>query len=165
MSLLMNEKIKSKEVDLTGLDGETLGILSRDEALEMAKRLKADLVCTSPMSFPPPCKLVARGEAKKEQTQQKREERLRDQPAKEKELRLSASIEEHDYDTKRRQAEKLLAAGNAVLLVVRLQGKQEQAPAKQLLERLSADLASAGTKATGIQVSGKQAAVRINPAG
>ncbi len=160
----MNEKIKSKEVDLTGLEGESLGIVSRDEALAMAKQLKADLVCTSPMSFPPPCKLVSRGEAKKEQSQQKREERLREQPAKEKELRLSASIEEHDYDTKRRQAEKLLASGNAVLLVVRLQGKHEQAPAKQLLERLSADLAPAGTKATGIQVSGKQAAVRINPA-
>ncbi|EFM10587.1 translation initiation factor IF-3 [Paenibacillus curdlanolyticus YK9] len=165
MSLIMNEKIKSKEVELTGIDGESLGVVARDEALAMAKRLKADLVCTSLMSSPPPCKLVSRGEAKREQTQQKREERLQEQPAKEKELRLSASIEEHDYDTKRRQAEKLLASGNPVLLVVRLKGKQEQVPAKELLERLAADLKPVGSKATGVQVSGKQAAVRINPAG
>jgi translation initiation factor IF-3 len=52
-----------------------------------------------------------------------------------------------------------------VLLVVKLQGKQEQQPAKELLERLLADLKPFGTKATGIQVSGKQAAVRVNPAG
>jgi len=165
MSLIMNEKIKAKELDLTGLEGEPIGVVSREEALAMAKRLKVDLVCTSLMSSPPPCKLVARGAAKKEQSQQQREERLQDRPAKEKELRLSAHIEEHDYDTKRRQVEKLLTAGNPVLLVVKLQGKQEQAPAKELLERLLADLKPFGTKATGIQVSGKQAAVRVNPAG
>ena len=50
--LMMNEKIKAREVELTGLNGEDLGVVSRDEALALAKSLKADLVCTSLFSSP-----------------------------------------------------------------------------------------------------------------
>ncbi|MUT66081.1 translation initiation factor IF-3 [Paenibacillus sp. NEAU-GSW1] len=160
--MIMNEKIKASELLLTGIDGENLGIVSRAEALAMAKELKADLVCESLMSSPPPCKLMRRGSAKQEASQQKREAKLKEQPAKVKELRLTVDIEQHDYETKQRQAAKLLEAGHAVLLVVKVQGK-EGAKAKELLEQLSSDLASCGKKATGIQVSGKQAAVQLNP--
>ncbi|WP_239616202.1 translation initiation factor IF-3 [Cohnella mopanensis] len=160
--MILNEKIKASEVLLTGINGEDLGIVSRDEALAMARQLKVDLVCTSLYSSPPPCKLVSRGAAKQEATKQKQEERKKDQPMKLKEIRLTANIEDHDYDTKYRQAEKLLASGNAVQLVVKVQGK-EGPKAKELIERLLKDLASVGKKETGIQVSGKQAAVRVNP--
>ncbi|CAM3459649.1 translation initiation factor IF-3 [Paenibacillus lupini] len=160
--MIMNEKIKAAEVRLTGLDGEDLGIVSRDEALAMAKQLKVDLVCESLMSSPPPCKLIIRGGAKQQASQQKREERLKDQPTKVKELRLSVDIEQHDYETKQRQAVKLLESGNAVQLVIRIQGK-EGAKAKELLEQLLTDLKSYGTKQSGIQLSGKQATVQVNP--
>ena len=79
-----------------------------------------------------------------------------------KEIRLTAGIEAHDYETKQRQAEKLLISGCAVQFVVKLQGK-EGPKAKELLEQMLKDLAANGTKATGIQVSGKQAAVQVNP--
>lgn len=160
--LIMNEAIKSSEVLLKGLDGESLGVVSREEALSMAKELKADLVCDSLMSSPPPCRLVGRGGAKREKDQAKREERVKEGQGKTKEIRLTTGIEEHDYDTKRRQAAKLLEAGNVVLLVIRVQGK-EGAAAKALLEQLTADLKERGKKKTGIQVSGKQAAVEMLP--
>ncbi|MDQ0062294.1 translation initiation factor IF-3 [Paenibacillus harenae] len=160
--LVMNEKIRASEVLLTGLNGESLGVMTKDEALALARELKADLVCVSLMSSPPPCKLVGRGQAKQLQSKESRAERVKEQPAKVKELRLTPHIEEHDYDTKLRQAEKLLQSGNAVQLVVRIQGK-EGPQAKALLERLVADLSSAGKKQTGIQVSGKQAQVQLFP--
>jgi translation initiation factor IF-3 len=226
-TLIMNEKIRVSEVQLTGLQGEDLGIVSRDKALTMARELKADLVCLSLMSSPPPCKLMARGQAKQQTGKAKRGAagsggsrpdsgdgwsytgsadgiganggygagarygagggatagggranaggahagagakggsggKAGTQPAKVKELRLTPHIEEHDYDTKLRQAAKLLASGNGVQLVVRIQGK-EGAKAKELLERLVRDLAASGKKQTGIQVSGKQAAVQLLP--
>lgn len=161
--MILNEKIKASEVQLTGIDGENLGVVSRDEALAMARKLKVDLVCTSLLSSPPPCKLIARGAAKQEVAKEKQEARKKEQPAKVKEIRLTANIEDHDYETKQRQAEKLLASGSAVQLVVRIQGK-EGPKAKELLERLLKDLASSGKKETGIQLSGKQAAVKVNPA-
>ncbi|WP_214626270.1 translation initiation factor IF-3 [Paenibacillus agaridevorans] len=161
--LLINEQIKSSEVLLTGLNGESLGVLSRQEALALAKEAKADLVCTSLMSSPPPCKLVSRGSAKAQRDQENKESRLKEGSGKVKELRLTPDIEDHDYDTKLRQAAKLLDSGNRVLLVVKISGK-EGPKAKALLERLVADLSGSGKKATGIQLSGKQAAVEMLPA-
>jgi translation initiation factor IF-3 len=160
--MIMNEKIKASEVLLTGINGEGLGVISTVEALAMAKKLKVDLVCISLMSSPPPCKLVGRGAAKQEALQEKQFERKQAQPLKVKEIRLTANIEDHDYETKQRQAEKILISGDAVHLVVRIQGK-EGPRAKELLERLLQDLAAHGQKQTGIQVSGKQAAVQVNP--
>ncbi|MFC5407427.1 translation initiation factor IF-3 [Cohnella soli] len=160
--IVMNEKIKASEVLLTGLNGENLGVVKRDEALRLAREAKADLVCTSLFSSPPPCKLIARGMAKQDAAKSKQEERKKDQPLKEKEIRLTANIEDHDYETKMRQADKLLASGNAVRLVVKIQGK-EGSKAKALLERMLNDLAACGKKETGIQLSGKQAAVRVLP--
>jgi translation initiation factor IF-3 len=166
--LIMNEKIKASEVKLTGLSGEDLGIVSRDDALALARKLKADLVCTSLFSSPPPCKLIAKGMSKQAAIQgmqiedQKQYSQAQSVALKVKELRLTAYIEEHDYDTKRRQAEKLLKSGNAVQLVVKIQGK-EGAQAKVLIQRLVEDLALSGKKETGIQLSGKQAAVKLNP--
>ncbi|WP_108995363.1 translation initiation factor IF-3 [Paenibacillus agaridevorans] len=161
--LLINEQIKSSEVLLTGLNGESLGVLSHQKALALAKEAKADLVCTSLMSSPPPCKLVSRGSAKAQRDQENKESRLKEGSGKVKELRLTPDIEDHDYDTKLRQAAKLLDSGNRVLLVVKISGK-EGPKAKALLDRLVADLSGSGKKATGIQLSGKQAAVEMLPA-
>jgi len=156
--MIKNEKIKASEVQLTGVDGENLGVVPTPEALAMAKRLKVDLVCTSLLSSPPPCRLIRAGAAK-EAAQQ---ERKREREPKVKEIRLTPHIEEHDLETKRRQAENILRAGDAVLFVVRIQGK-EGAAAKELLEDLLKQLRLVGAKKTGIQLSGKQAAVQIDP--
>ncbi|CAM3756643.1 translation initiation factor IF-3 [Cohnella lubricantis] len=148
---------------LTGLDGEDLGVVSRAEALELARMHKVDLVCTSLLSSPPPCRLIARGAAKERESRQRKEERVQEHGPRTKEIRLTPRIEDHDYETKLRQAEKLLQGGHAVQLVVKLAGSKEGASAKELLERLSKELSTFGRKETGIQVSGKQAAVRLLP--
>ncbi|MGG1513939.1 translation initiation factor IF-3 [Paenibacillus oryzisoli] len=156
--MLMNEKIKASEVSLTGVDGEDLGIVSTKEALQLAKELKVDLVCTSLMSFPPPCKLIGAGQAKQEAQQARKKE----QPSKVKEIRLTPQIEDHDLETKRSQAERILRGGDAVLFVVKISGK-EGPQAKSLLEALVKELGAFGRKQTGIQLSGKQAAVQLDP--
>ncbi|RTE11182.1 translation initiation factor IF-3 [Paenibacillus whitsoniae] len=156
--MLMNEKIKASEVSLTGVNGEDLGIVSTKEALKLAKALKVDLVCTSLMSFPPPCKLIGSGQAKQEAQQARKKE----QPSKVKEIRLTPQIEDHDLETKRSQAERILRGGDAVLFVVKISGK-EGPQAKSLLETLMKELGAVGRKQTGIQLSGKQAAVQLDP--
>jgi translation initiation factor IF-3 len=159
--MILNEQIKASEVQLTGLHGENLGIVSRAEALALAKKFKVDLVCTSLMTSPPPCRLISRGTARQNADQANSKTR-NEESMKIKEIRLTANIEANDYETKQRQAEKLLASGCAVQLIVKLQGK-DGPKAKELLEQMLKDLASSGTKTTGIQVSGKQAAVRVDP--
>ncbi|TBL72461.1 translation initiation factor IF-3 [Paenibacillus thalictri] len=154
--MIINEKIKASEVLLTGIDGEELGIVKTADALAMARKLKVDLVCMSLLSSPPPCRLIGAGAAKQEAQQTRQRE------AKVKEIRLTPQIEEHDLDTKKQMAERILKSGDAVLLVVRVQGK-EGARAKELLESLVKQLGGSGRPKTGIQLSGKQAAVQLDP--
>ncbi|MFD1776973.1 translation initiation factor IF-3 [Paenibacillus rhizophilus] len=170
MAVFINEQIKASEVVLTGLRGENLGIISREEALAMARSEKADLVCTSLMSSPPPCSLVAKGTGK---TAAKKNAAAHKADAgrgtggsgkeKVKELRFTAHIEEHDYDTKLRQADKHLRSGKPVQLVVKASGAKEGLAAKAVLERLLADLKEVGVKDTGIQTGGKGSQVKLNP--
>src|SRR5690606_35693271 len=75
MTIIMNEKIKAAEVQLTGINGEALGIIATSEALAMAKKLNVDLVCTSLRPSPPPCRLVGGGRAKRGASQASRKER------------------------------------------------------------------------------------------
>ncbi|OXM14899.1 translation initiation factor IF-3 [Paenibacillus herberti] len=181
--LIMNEKIKASEVLLTGLDGEDLGIVSREEALRMAKEHRVSLVCTSLMSSPPPCSLMAKGKGKEASQKEASAARKAGAAAggfgqagarsatgsgkgggdKAKELRFTAHIEEHDYDTKLRQADKHLRSGKPVQIVVKASGAKEGAAAKAVVERLLGDLKEVGVKETGIQSSGKGSQVRVNP--
>jgi translation initiation factor IF-3 len=156
--MIMNEKIKAAEVLLTGVDGEDLGVIPTSKALQMAKELKVDLVCLSLMSSPPPCQLV-RASAVKEKNQQ---DKKRAQPSKVKEIRLTPHIEEHDLETKKQQSQRILHAGDSVLLVVRIQGKEGVA-AKKLLEQMIVDLKPVSRPKTGIQLSGKQAVIQLDP--
>lgn len=158
MTLIMNEKIKASEVELTGLNGESLGTMSTKDALEIAKQYKADLVCTNILSSPPPCQLMSKGTAK----QTISTEKSAAAPKKVKEIRLTPHIEEHDYDTKIRQCISFLQAGHPVALVVKVQGKEGIA-AKALLERMLNTLKLNGTKQSAIHVSGKQASVTVLP--
>lgn len=157
MALIMNEKIKASEVELLDLEGNLIGELATQKALQLAKEQQADLVCINMMKSPPQCQLIARGKAK---AQAKKADD--NTPKKEKEIRLTPAIEQHDYDTKLKQCEKLLASGHPVSLVIKLSGKQGQI-AKELLQQLIQDLKPYGTPASGIQLSGKQAAVTIMP--
>ncbi|MGN8228260.1 translation initiation factor IF-3 [Paenibacillus polymyxa] len=169
MAVLINEQIKADEVVLTGLAGEKLGVVSKSEALAMARSQGVDLVCTSLMSSPPPCSLVAKGKGKalaqKETAANKNVGRAARNSGKEKvkELRFTAHIEEHDYDTKLRQADKHLRSGKPVQLVVKASGAKEAPVAKAVLERLLVDLKEAGVKDTGIQTGGKGSQVKLNP--
>ncbi|KKC48716.1 translation initiation factor IF-3 [Paenibacillus sp. D9] len=175
MAVLINEQIKAFEVMLTGLNGEKIGVVSREEALALAKAAGADLVCTSLMSSPPPCSLTPKGKGK-DKARQDAKTAGKGAPShggksgnsgksgeKVKELRFTAHIEEHDYDTKLRQADKLLRGGSAVQIVVKASGAKEGAAAKAVLERLLADLKEAGRKESGIQTSGKGSQVKVNP--
>lgn len=159
---IINEKIKAQEVQVTGINGEDLGIMPTTEALKMAKELQVDLVCLSLASSPPPCLLVSRTDFKQQTIKESAKDRKAQKGPKLKEIRLTAFIEDHDYETKKRQAERILSSGDAVQLTVRLEKKETQ-EAKSLVEQLVRELASCGKQEKGIQVSGKQVIAVLLP--
>ncbi|NQF14356.1 translation initiation factor IF-3 [Brevibacillus sp. HB1.3] len=160
--MILNEKIKAAVVHVTGVNGEDLGIISTKEALQMAKDQGVDLVCLSLASSPPPCQLVNRTNYKEQVIQENAKNRKAEKGVKIKEIRLSAYIEDHDYDTKKRQAERILSSGDAVQLTVKLEKKESQ-EAKRLIEQLIKDLTHCGKQDKGIQVSGKQVVANLLP--
>ncbi|MFF0825951.1 translation initiation factor IF-3 [Brevibacillus sp. NPDC003359] len=160
--MILNEKIKAAVVQLTGVNGEDLGIVSTKEALQMAKEQGVDLVCLSLASSPPPCQLVNRANHKEQVIKENAKNRKVEKGVKVKEIRLSAYIEDHDYDTKKRQAERILTSGDAVQLIVKLEKKESQ-EAKRLIEQLIRDLTHCGKQDKGIQVSGKQVVANLLP--
>ena len=120
---LVNEKIKFKEVLVIGPEGEQLGIKMRREALEIAYEQELDLLCVSPNSVPPVCKIVNYGRYRFEQQKKTKEAKKKQHVTEVKPLRLSPVIDKHDFDTKLRQARGWVDEGMKVKIDMRFRGR------------------------------------------
>ena len=107
-----------------GADGAQLGIMSAREALEKAMEQGLDLVKISPTAVPPVCKLMDYGKYRFEQSKREREIRKNQKVIEVKEVRLSATIEDHDIDVRVKNAIKFLQDGNKVKVTIRFRGRQ-----------------------------------------
>ena len=117
--LLINEKIRAKEVQLIGANGEKLGVVGIEEALDMAAEAKLDLALVSPNAQPPVCKLMNYGKYKFEQAKREKESKKNQKTFELKELRVTPNIEQHDFEFKAKNARKFLQDGNKVKITVR----------------------------------------------
>ena len=122
--LLINERIRCKEVQVIDDKGEKLGVLSLDDALEKADEKKLDLVLVSPNTNPPVCKLMNYGKYKFEQAKKEKEARKNQKAVELKEIRITPNIEKHDFDFKVKNARKFLEDGNKVKITVRFRGRE-----------------------------------------
>ncbi len=120
----MNEEIREKEIRVIGADGEQLGILPTKEALRMAEEKELDLVAISPNAAPPVCKIMDFGKFIYEQQKKDKEAKKKQKVITIKEIRLSATIEEHDIEIKANNAKKFLTDGDKVKITVRFRGRE-----------------------------------------
>lgn len=121
---MMNEDIREKEIRVIGADGEQLGVLPTKEALRMAEEKELDLVAISPSANPPVCKIMDFGKFIYEQQKKDKEAKKKQKVITIKEIRLSATIEEHDIEIKANNAKKFLADGDKVKITVRFRGRE-----------------------------------------
>ena len=122
--LLINEKIRAKEVQLIGANGEKLGVVGIEEALDMAAEAKLDLALVSPNAQPPVCKLMNYGKYKFEQAKREKESKKNQKTFELKELRVTPNIEQHVFEFKAKNARKFLQDGNKVKITVRFRGRE-----------------------------------------
>lgn len=122
--LLINEKIKDREVRLIGEDGSQYGIVTINQALEAASEKKLDLVKIAPKSVPPVCKLMDYGKYKFELAKKEKEQRKNQKTITVKEVRITPNIDDHDFNTKLSNAIKFLKAGDKVKVTVRFRGRE-----------------------------------------
>ena len=122
--LPINTQIKAKEVQLIGDNGEKLGIVSLNEALEKAGEKNLDLVLVAPNANPVVCKIMNYGKYKFEQAKKEKEAKKKQKVLEVKELRVTPNIEEHDFEFKSKNARKFLTDGNKVKITVRFRGRE-----------------------------------------
>jgi len=96
----LNEKITAKEVRLISVDGEQLGIVPMEEALERAQEDGLDLMEVSPNADPPVCRILNFGKLKYEEKKKIQINKKKQHVIKLKEIRLRPRIEDHDLMTK-----------------------------------------------------------------
>lgn len=137
--MLVNEAIRAREVRLIGPDGNQIGVKSRQEALEIAQNANLDLVMVAPNAKPPVCRIMDYGKYKYEQQKKEKEARKKQKVINVKEIRLTPTIEDHDFHTKLRSARKFLEKGDKVRVVIRFRGRAitHSEIGKEVLERLA----------------------------
>lgn len=122
--LLINEQIRDKEVRLIGSDGEQIGIVPIKEAQKLANEKNLDLVKIAPQAKPPVCKIMDYGKYKFDAAKKEKEARKKQKTISVKEIRLSASIEKHDFQTKMKNAQKFIKDGDKVKISVVFRGRE-----------------------------------------
>ncbi len=122
--LQVNEKIRDREVRLIDANGEQLGIMSAKEAQKIAYDRQLDLVKVAPQAKPAVCRIMDYGKYKYETSKKEREARKNQKIVNIKEVRLSPTIEQHDLNVKKRNAQKFLSSGDKVKVSIRFRGRQ-----------------------------------------
>jgi len=119
-----NEQIRARELRVIGADSEQLGILSRLDALNMAKELGLDLVEVAATANPPVCRIMDYGKFKYETQKKKQEAKKRQTVVQIKEIKVRPKTDAHDYDTKVRHIKRFLSEGDRVKVTVFFRGRE-----------------------------------------
>ena len=122
--LLINEEIRDREVRLIDEKGNQQGVVALDVALRMAEEADLDLVKIAPQAVPPVCKIMDYGKYRFEQTKREKEQKKNQKVIEIKEIRLSATIDQHDMEVKAKACTKFLSDGNKVKVSIRFKGRQ-----------------------------------------
>ncbi|QOP46756.1 translation initiation factor IF-3 [Sulfurimonas paralvinellae] len=134
----MNDDIRVPEVRCNVDGGESLGIISTDEAMTKANELGLDLVLIAPNAKPPVAKIMDYGKFKYQEEKKLKEQRKNQVKIVVKEIKLSVKIAENDIAYKVKHAREFLEKGYHVKFRVFLRGREMAHPeaGKEVLERV-----------------------------
>ena len=126
---LRNEDIDLPEVRvIDDATKEVIGVMSSDDALDVAEEAGLDLVLMSPEANPPVCRLMNYSKYKYEQEKKARETRKRAAATKVelKELKMRYNIDVHDYGVRLKAAKKFLEGGDRVKVICQFRGRENE---------------------------------------
>jgi translation initiation factor IF-3 len=161
----VNERIRAQEIRLIGADGENIGVIAPDKAMQLAEEAGLDLVEISPNATPPVAKIMDFGKYKYETQKKESEARKKQKVIEIKEIKFRPNTDTHDYDVKMRSVMKFLQGGDKVKITLRFRGR-EMAHAelgRKLLERVASDVTEYGKIEAYPQLEGRQMVMMINP--
>jgi translation initiation factor IF-3 len=123
-------------------DGNQLGIVPIQQALDAAAELGLDLVEISPNADPPVCKIMDYGRFKYEQTKKKQEAKKKQSTTQLKEIKVRPKTGEHDLQVKMGHIRKFLAKKDKVKVTVIFRGREITLSemGRELLKQMATEL-------------------------
>lgn len=157
--------IESKNVRVVDADGEMVGVITKEEGMEMAFEVGLDLVEVSPNADPPVCKILDYGKFKYEEQKKKNEARKKQNVIEIKEIKMRPGIDIHDYDVKLRNARRFIDEGDKVKLTIRFRGREmsHQELGGNLLKRIQTDMDEIAKVEQHPRLEGRQMIMLIAP--
>ena len=135
--------IRVKEVSVVGDNGDQLGVLLTQDAINMAQDRNLDLVEVAPNSSPPVCRVMDYSKFKYQQSKRAQEARKKQKIIHVKEVKFRPNTDQHDYDFKLKNALRFLGAGDKVKILVFFRGREivHRENGQKLLARVTETLA------------------------
>mgnify|MGYP004452382423 FL=1 len=164
-SLRINEQIHIREVRVTSVTGEQLGIMPTREALRMAEEQHLDLVEVAPKAKPPVCRIMDFGKFRYEQQKREKEAKKKQKVISIKEVKLRPNIEQHDFDVKLKNALRFVEDGNKVKVTIMFRGRELSHPelGKEVLGRVAERLGDAVSIERNAKLEGKNMTMIVAP--
>ena len=161
----MNDEIRDREIRLIDNDGTMLGVMPAKEAQSLAIAKNLDLVKIVPNAEPPVCKIMDYGKNVFEQAKKEKEARKNQKVVSLKEVRLSATIEEHDFGFKLKNACKFLQDGDKVKVSIRFRGREMKytVTGKEVLEKFAEAVKDVGVVEKQPKLEGKNMMMILIP--
>ena len=160
-----NERIRAKQVQVISSDGQNLGTLSTQEAINIAKQKGLDLIEISPNASPPVCKIIDIGKYKYDLQKKANKARKKQKVINLKEIKLRPGTEIHDYNFKIKNAQKFLSKGDKVKFTVQFKGREMQHTnlGHELMKRIIDDTNALGKVEVRPKFEGRQIIMIVQP--
>ena len=161
----INRAITAQQVRLIDQNGEAVGVVDIREAMVRAREAGMDLVEVAPQAEPPVCKIINYGKLKYEMQKKKAEARKKQKVIEIKEVKLTPSIGEHDYQVKMKNIRRFIDDGNKVKITLRFRGREisHKEIGENLLKRVLDDTQEIAKCDGKPQLEGRQMMMVISP--
>ncbi len=161
----INDAIRVREVRLIDENGDNVGIVDRQDAMDRAVNVGLDLVEISPDAEPPVCKIMDYGKFKFEQQKKAAEARKKQKIVEIKEIKMRPAIDDHDYDVKMRAIKRFFDEGDKVKVTLRFRGREmaHQELGMAVLQRVKAELESIAKVESEPRLEGRQMVMVLAP--
>ncbi len=138
----LNDEITATEVRLIGEDGEQIGVVPLQQAMETATAADLDLVEIVPNAEPPVCRVMDYGKFLFEQKKQQQTAKKKQKQVHVKEIKFRPGTGEGDYQVKLRNLIRFLEDGDKTKVTMRFRGREHahRELGLEILERIEKDL-------------------------
>ena len=160
-----NERIRALDVQVISSDGNNLGAMQLNKAIELAKQEGLDLIEISPNANPPVCKIMDMGKYKYDLQKKANLAKKKQKIVSLKEIKLRPGTEVHDYNFKIKNAKKFITKGDKVKFTVKFKGREMQHTqlGKDLMQRIIEETKDIAKVESQPKFEGRQMVMIIQP--